>query len=206
MSARVMGRWLSHRDADALVRETHHRVSNHLQILASLIGLQAREHPLAAVREALLDVRRRVLAIARLNTGLQQAEDGEMLEVSRLMAGLESDLRLCFETDEGPSIALDFDIEPGEAPVDTALTLMLIVNELITNAVKHAALPHGGRIRVTLQREPLGDWRLTVSDDGPGPPPDAFARGDHGLGLVQHLVRKLRGTISVDRGVQVRFH
>jgi two-component sensor histidine kinase len=205
MSARTMGRWLSHRDADALVRETHHRVSNHLQILASLIGLQAREHPLSAVREALLDVRRRVLAIARLNTGLQQAQDSEMLEMSRLMAGLESDLRLCFETDGGPSLSLHFDVEPGEAPVDTALTLMLIVNELITNAVKHTALPHGGRILVTLKRDEHGDWRLTVSDDGPGPPPDAFTQGDHGLGLVQNLVRKLKGTIEVDKGVRVRF-
>jgi two-component sensor histidine kinase len=70
---------------DFVLHEMHHRVSNHLQILASVVGLQAREHDSAEGRDALFDVRRRILAIARLDSQLQRGAGGGLVEISHFL-------------------------------------------------------------------------------------------------------------------------
>jgi two-component sensor histidine kinase len=187
-------------DADSPVREAHHRISNHLQILASFIGLQAREHQNAQVREALLDVRRRILTIARLHADLQGARQREILDLSQYLAHLTEQIRASFGAVEDFPLDLDLDPGPSAVKVETAVTLGLIVNELVTNAIKHAMIPKGGRVRVSLHRREDGVWRLTVSDQGPGLDTTMArqAHSDHGLGLIRSMVGRLKGAMSVD--------
>lgn len=185
---------------DMALQEMHHRVSNHLQILASLVGLQARGQDDLKVREALLEVRRRILAIARIHGELQRAHGEGVVEISRFFQKLGEDLRLSFSVEEGANLRIDFDVEPGEAPVETAISLALITNELVTNAMKHAVLPVGGGIDVELRHAVDGAWRLTVRDEGPGMKTGSFQAEDElGFSLLHFLVRKHRGVLSVGR-------
>jgi len=181
-------------DDHTMAREAYHRVSNHLQILASLINLEARQLPGGEATEALLGVRRRILAIARLQSELQRIGDEGMIDVAALLDRLNDDLRLCFDADD----RLEVSAEAGYLPADTAATLVLIINELVTNSLKYAVLPEGGRIRVRLGRQEDDLWRLSVSDDGPGFPEGALSRrSDHGLDLVRRLAGKIRGALDV---------
>ncbi|MCC6918059.1 MAG: sensor histidine kinase [Alphaproteobacteria bacterium] len=189
--------WRSDRDPRAAVRELHHRVSNHLQILASLIGLQARNHAHPEVRDALLDTRRRVLAVARVNSEIQHSDDTASMQLSPFLGRLRNDLLLCFAADLAFPFVLEFDIDDMEAPVETALTLSLIVNELVTNAVKHAVLPHGGKVQVQLRRRPGGEWRLAVRDEGRGLGQEALEGEAHGLAMVRALAAKLGGVVTI---------
>jgi two-component sensor histidine kinase len=187
-------------DAQSQLRESHHRINNHLQILASLIGLQARAALEPATREALMQVRRRILAIARLHAELQTTEDEEVVDISRFFMRLGEDFRLTFGADETDGVRLVFEVEPARLPTEQVVTIALMVNELVNNAVKHATLARGGggEVRVSLRRE-LGGWRLTVADDGPGLAADAFEQAEgHGLGLVRLLAQKLKGSVQVD--------
>ena len=188
--------------AELLVREAYHRISNHLQLLVSLIGLQAREHPDPAVREELLQIRRRVLAVARLHAELQRLEDDQALDVSQFLNRIADDLRMGFGIDPNSGLRLVFDIEHVQMSSEKAVSLALIINELVTNAIKHAVAPGGGEIRVRLRHQLDGTLRLMVSDDGPGLPPDAFAGEGHGLDLIQVLVRKLGGSIRTEPAPQ----
>jgi two-component sensor histidine kinase len=182
-----------------MVREAHHRISNHLQLLVSLIGLQAREHPDPAVREELLQVRRRVLAVARVHAELQKAQEDQTLDVSRFLGRLEEDLRTTFATEIHSRPKLEFEVDPGQMESETAITLALIINELVTNAMKYAVTATGGAIKVQLKRLADQTWRLLVSDDGPGLPPGALhSPNAHGLNLVQLLARKLGGALTVE--------
>lgn len=189
--------------AQVRLRESHHRIKNNLQIVASLLAIQARASAEPAVREPLMDAYRRVLAVARLHERLQEAADDAVTDAGAFLRGLCPDLELA-----GLSIAVEADDAP--LPSETVVTLALVVNELATNAAKHAYGEAGGEIRVCLRREPPG-WRLTVVDDGRGMAADALQAQDRqGLGLVQALVRQLRGSITVDQtlagaSVTVRF-
>ena len=196
-------------NADAQLRETHHRINNHLQVLASLIGLQARDEADGHTREALMLARRRILAVARHHGELQAGQGEESIDVARFFAGLGEDFRLTFGAEAETGLRLEFEVERAEMPTEQAVTIALIVNELVNNAVKHATLQGGGgTVRVSLHREFEG-WRLRVADDGPGGlDSDAFEQpsGSHGLGLVQLLAQKLKGSVEVessDRGAAI---
>jgi two-component sensor histidine kinase len=197
---------------EALLRETHHRINNHLQILASLLGLEARTNASAEAAEALMGARRRILAIARLNGELQNAKVAGEVDLRAFLTRFGEDMRDCFSSRELLELPLKLDVEPAQLPAEQAVTVALIINELVTNAVKHAVLPHGGGVLVRLRRLPDRCWRLTVSDEGPGLPPDAFDKPEeHGLDLIRILVRQLRGELTVDRpahgaAISVRFH
>jgi two-component sensor histidine kinase len=182
-----------------LVREAHHRISNHLQLLVSLIGMQAREHPDPAVREELLQVRRRVLAVARLHAELQRAQEDQTIDVPRFLGRMAEDLQMTFATELQGRPSLVFEVDPGQMSSEGAITLALIINELVTNAMKHAASPNGGTIKVELKRTPDQTWRLQVSDDGPGLPASALhSPTASGLDLVQLLARKLGGALKAE--------
>jgi two-component sensor histidine kinase len=184
-------------DDQTMAREAYHRVSNHLQILASLINLEARQRPGGEASEALLGVRRRILAIARLQSELQRIGEEGMIDVAALLNRLSGDLKLCFDVERDD--LLEVSADAGYVPADTAATLVLIINELVTNSLKYAVLPEGGRIRIRLGRQHDDLWRLSVSDDGPGLPDSALsAPSDHGLDLVRRLAGKIRGALDVE--------
>lgn len=177
-----------------LVREMSHRIKNNLQMVASLLSMQQCASQDPHTRECLSHARERVATIARLHNSLYRTADFESLDTQEYVSGL------CRHIGEvmiaGRPITLLTQIESHPIEIDRAVPLGLVVNELVTNAVKHAFGDGGGEIRVSLTRE--GDELvLRVKDTGKG----LAAETGKGLGMrmVQVFADQLGGTLKIGK-------
>jgi len=197
----------AHERVVALLQELGHRIKNSLQIIASIVSVEARSHKSGEGRAALERVSHRIAAIGRLYSVLEKANAVEEVDATTYLEELCRDLIASVQKEDGASIALKTDIESAPLPADRAIPLGLIVNALVTNAVKYAFPGETrGTVEVTLKRIP-GELRLHVSDDGKGIDP---RRTDSGVGgrLVETFARQLGGEVereSGDKGTIVRL-
>jgi len=171
------------REKEVLLKEVHHRVKNNLQVISSLLNLQARYLPDPAAREIFRASQHRVQSIALVHEKLYQSADLSHVDFGDYTVALLDNL---FETfDAGPrGISKLVDIGAIRLSVDIAIPCGLIVNELVTNALKHA-FPGGreGTVRVILRESADGALDLTVGDDGVGLPEGMDPRKTSSLGL-----------------------
>jgi two-component sensor histidine kinase len=171
------------REKEVLLKEIHHRVKNNLQVISSLLSLQARYLPDPAARQIFRASQHRVQSIALVHEKLYQSADLSHVDFSDYTVALLDNL---FETfDAGPrGISKVVDIGAIRLSVDIAIPCGLIVNELVTNALKHA-FPGGreGTVRVILREGADGALDLTVGDDGVGLPEGVDPRKTSSLGL-----------------------
>ena len=167
-----------------LLHEVDHRVKNNLTMIGSLLRLQARslaDPALSATLNAMLE---RVDALATVHRRLYQSDDITKLDVGALAETLAHDV---VGASGRANIDLSADAEPIYVPSSQAAAVGLIINELLTNAVKHAfAKGRGGRLAVKAHARD-GEARIIVQDDGPGMPKD----GEHGTGLGRTLIGRL---------------
>jgi PAS domain S-box-containing protein len=175
-----------------LVNEIDHRVKNNLQMVASLIVMQARTIPDPAIRGSLQAMLARVEALSTVHRRLYQTKDVTSFDVARFVHDLVTDLISAFGSDR---IRTALDLEPVSVPSDKAAPIALMVNELVTNALKHAFI--GGRngtigVRVG---QPDGKLRIEISDDGDGMN-GTPAAGTFGLKLVNSLARQLHADVE----------
>jgi PAS domain S-box-containing protein len=190
-----------------LLQELTHRVKNSLQFIASMITIEARSLESAEGKAALARVSRRILALGHLYSKLSQAGTFEAVDAATYLNELCRDLIASVYKDGDAFIMLKTDIESELLPTDRAIPIGLIVNELVTNAVKYGFPGEAtGTVTVTLKRLP-GELRLTVADDGQGLDP---RRADSGLGgrLVDRLAQQLGGQVerkSGSRGTAVQL-
>jgi PAS domain S-box-containing protein len=185
-----------------LVREVRHRVKNDLQFISSVLNMQERRLSDGPALRALEDCRDRIETIALIHESMSQSDDLVSLPLARdIRSRAASVLRVSGQ--ESGAVALEIET-PDEIVLDAdrAIPCGLILNELMTNALKHA-FPGGrtGTLRVVLRRD--GDDRaaLIVEDDGVGVPPELErpARDSMGFRLVQALAKELRGELRVRR-------
>ena len=185
-----------------LLREVNHRVANSLQLIASLIQLQARKVTDPVARGMLRQAVERVEAVGLVHRRLYTGQDVEFVEMDDYLGGLVDELsRTMQSTEGGPVIALT--AEPIRVETDKAVPLGLIVNELVTNALKYAYPPGtGGAVRVHLGRPGEGAVRLVVEDDGIGYPEEDAAPVGSGLGslIVSSMASSLKASVELDRG------
>lgn len=184
-------------EKETLLQEVHHRVKNNLQVVASLINLQSRQVGDAAAREVLEATKQRVQAIALLHEGLYRSSDLASVELGPYLRGLAGDL-LRANADPARNITVVCEAAGMRTNMDSAVPLGLIVNELVSNALKHAFNGCSSG-RVTVRLEPQGEQgELRVSDDGAGLPANfSFERADSlGLRLVNNLARQLDGELT----------
>ena len=193
-----------------LLQEVHHRVKNNLQIISSLLNLQADQVQDAAVLELLAVTRNRVGAMALLHENLYQSESLARLNLPEYVKSLCAHLLRA----AGPiraRVQLECHVEPGtiSLELDQAVPCGLLLNELVTNALKHA-FPgeRSGCIRVTLERATPQTVGLTVADDGVGLSVtlDPRATSSLGLQLVSLLTQQLHGTVNFERGQGTAVH
>jgi two-component sensor histidine kinase len=194
--------------AEAMLREVNHRVGNSLQLVSSFISLQLRQMKNDAGRLALQDAQVRIEAVAQVHRRLYTSADMASVALDEYLEGLVDELVQSLSPDEGaPCITLK--AEPLRVDTDQAVSLGVVVTELVTNAVKYAYSPGGGGdIRVLLER--LGETRavLTVEDDGPGMG-DGKPKGT-GLGgkIISAMAHGLRSQVEIDpehTGVRARM-
>jgi two-component sensor histidine kinase len=181
-----------------LLDEVNHRVKNSLQIVANLLRTQALRHRSQEVREELLDSSSRVLAIAEVHRRLYgEGAVYDTVELSDLIRSIAENAVPSGTDEPAMSVAVG---TPLPAPVDTAVPVALIVNELLTNSYKHA-FPGGRTGTVRLDMEVEGDEvRIDVADDGIGLPEEvAISGGGFGLNTVRNLTRQIRGRLEIER-------
>ncbi|AAK22272.2 PAS domain-containing protein [Caulobacter vibrioides] len=186
----------------ALLHEVDHRVKNNLQLISSLLLLQNRRVPDPAVKASLRGMLGRVNAIATVHRRLFQSEDVERFDVSAFIRDMVADLMGSAMRDD---IRVELDLERVEIPAAKAAPLALVVNELLTNALRHG-FPEGrgGRIFVGLSRL-NGDFRIEITDDGVGQDRETRASG-FGLTIVQLLCQQLKAkweTTDAEPGTRV---
>jgi two-component sensor histidine kinase len=193
-------------EKEVLLKEIHHRVKNNLQIVSSILNLQMDQIEDPAALELFQESQSRVRSIALFHEKLYQSEDLARVDIAEYLKGLTSGLFATYGID--PDV-LQLSLKVDDIPmgVDAAITSGLIVNELLSNSLKHA-FPDGrrGKVRVELRADPAGAV-LEVMDDGIGVPDHLDFRNPATLGLklVSILTDQLRGTIELDRSHGTRF-
>jgi two-component sensor histidine kinase len=146
---------------DLLFKELNHRVKNSLQIVSSILQLQA-PHAGTDAASALRNAAARVLAIAAVHERLYTGEDATVVRLDTFLADLCQDIGRAYGYADG----IRCQVERVDVPTDMAIPLALMVNELVTNAVKHAGPP----CSVTLRAETEKGLKLSITDGGRGPP------------------------------------
>lgn len=180
---------------DEMFDELNHRVKNNLAIVSSMLTMQARAATAPAVREQLATAVDRIQTIADIHASLYRT--GRKNEVD--FAAYLHDLcdRLGSSLLDPDRITLTLQAAPTFLPLDRAVALGVLVNELVTNAAKHAyPAPSTGRISVQLEHDD-GGLALTVSDRGKGFPAEPPKTG-LGMRLVKSLVRQLGATFEIE--------
>jgi two-component sensor histidine kinase len=182
-----------------LLREMNHRVANSLQLIVSLLEMQARKLPDQSVRAVLRQAADRVEAVALVHRRLYTGSDVGHVDMAEYLAGLAEELARA--THAGDQRArVEVSAVPVRLETDRAVALGLVVNELVTNALKYAyPLDAPGIVRVILDYDDAGTLRLAVEDDGAGYKPDAAARGS-GLGsmIVSAMARAAGAEVQRD--------
>ena len=183
--------------AEMLLHEVNHRVANSLALVAALVGMQAKASPEPPVRTALSEVQARILAIAGIHRRLYTSQDVRSVEISDYLAGLLHDLEATL-TEAGHASNVRLDVDQVQVPTDKAVSIGVVVTELVTNAFKYAyPAGSGGEIRVRFRRAADHKVRLAVEDDGIGWTGEGTPQGT-GLGsrIVSALARGLGGSLT----------
>jgi PAS domain S-box-containing protein len=195
------------REKDVLLGEIHHRVKNNLQIVYSLLDLQSARISDQIVLDMLRDSQNRIRSMALIHQTLYQSKDFAEVNFGRFLETLVPTLVASYGVDPN-SILLTIDAEQVLLPIDAAIPCGLVVNELISNALKHAFQNRDrGEIQVTLAYEGSSQVRLLVSDNGNGVPDhvDMIRTSTLGLQLVTLLAEQLGGRVEMQRSNPTQF-
>jgi PAS domain S-box-containing protein len=193
-------------EKEVLLREIHHRVKNNLQIIISLLYLQASKTQDAGFAAALMESQTRVRSMAMIHEKLYQSDNLSSIDFEGYLNNLVANLMVAYGVDRS---RVKVTIAAGNLPmtINTAIPVGLIMNELVSNALKYA-FPKGGSGEVSIRGSMEGDaLLLKVSDTGRGIPETLDWRhaDSMGLNLVQTLIRQLKGTIELSRDAGTEF-
>ena len=177
----------------ALLHEVDHRVKNNLQMVSSLVLLQSRSIADEGTRRTLREMLARIEALGTVHRRLYQSDDVTRFDVGEFIRDLVTDLTSVAAHER---VTARFELEAATIPAELAVPLALIVNEVATNALKHA-FPEGRRGTI-LARVATHDTRLRVeiADDGIGRPDHAPTKISFGMSLIKTLSRQLKAEIG----------
>lgn len=196
------------REKTVLLNEIHHRVKNNLQVISSLLSLQSRASG-PEVAAALDESRHRVRAMALIHQLLYERNDFSQMDLAEYLGRLCRLLADLAATTRG-RVSVAFSPSASRVSLDLqhAVPCGLLVNELVTNAIKHA-FPGERRGTVTVSLTALEDgaYRISVADDGIGLPPGiALGQGSSlGFQLIPMLAEQAGGSLTLERGAGTRF-
>jgi two-component sensor histidine kinase len=198
---------ISLRDKDVLLKEIHHRVKNNLQVISSLLYLQARTVNDPQVQAVFLDSQNRVRSMALVHEQLYRSVNFGDIDFDCYLRTLTTSIARGFRRDGRP-VTITRDAPGILLSINEAIPCGLLINELVTNAFKHAFPCHtGGSIHVRMVSLPESRIQLTVADNGVGLPEaiDPMTADTLGLKLVQMLSAQLGGTVEVVRSSGTTF-
>jgi two-component sensor histidine kinase len=177
-------------ETEIMLRELQHRMKNNLQVIVSFLALQGRQSSNEEVRERIGRVMDRVMAIGLAHDQLSFKNSVSSVDMRDYLKAL------CANIDpRRPNLTIDTEFESASIPLDRAVPIGLILNELVTNSVKYAFDEEGGVINVTFRiNETIGEAELSVGDNGRGMGP--ARSGSLGLRLVESLSHQLGGRLT----------
>jgi PAS domain S-box-containing protein len=199
------------KEKESLLREVHHRVKNNLQVISSLLNLQASSIKDPQIAQLFRECQVRITSIALLHDTLHRSDNLSLIAMSEYMGTLIGHLFRSYGVDSN-RIRVNLQVDEVEFDIDTGLTCGLILDELVSNCLKHAF--NGSRqgcITIALQAHVDDTYSLRVSDNGVGLPKDGVLNNPDSLGLelVGLMAEKLDGAITLQSGQgtewQVRF-
>jgi len=191
------------KEKELLLKEIHHRVKNNMQIISSLLSLQSRYIKDKDALEMIEDSRNRVRSMALVHERLYRRGDFSSIDVTGYIDSLVRELFKNYHIDTG-KIKFEIDVEDVKLDIDRAIPCGLVVNELVSNALKHA-FPKGwkrkGEVLVKFYRKKSSEYELVVRDNGKGMPEGFDIEGSDSLGLhLVHIITEdqLDGRIEVN--------
>jgi PAS domain S-box-containing protein len=190
-------------EKDMLLEEMRHRVANSLQIIASILLIKARTVQSEETRLQLQDAHQRVLSVAAVQQHLHVSGGAKPIEIGNYLSKLCETLAQSMIGGSRP-ISLKVEADPGAAASNQAVSIGLIVTELVMNALKHAFPDEKKDAAIVVSYKVAdGDWKLAVSDNGVGKPDVSASDKKGGLGtsLVQSLAKQLDAQVDVASGL-----
>ncbi len=188
------------KEKEVLLREIHHRVKNNLQVVSSLLDMQARDASNKDTIDALTESKDRINAMALIHTQLYEGSDLSEINMNRFVNSLLVQVFQSYSARDA-EITPIVSVADYPFPISMAVPVGLLLNELLSNALKHAFVGRKeGTIEVSMTASEEGKINLTVSDDGAGLPPgfDINTTGTLGLRMVKILIEdQLRGSLEV---------
>jgi PAS domain S-box-containing protein len=195
------------REKELLLSEIHHRVKNNLQIISSLLRLQSRHISDPEYQRIFMESQDRVQSMALIHEDLYESRDLGNVDFQGYVSKLMSHLFLSYGVDQS-RVRYKVEVAAGSIGIDCAVPCGLLVNELVSNSLKHAFPGEGrGEIGVALSSNHEGLFDLVVWDNGIGLPPGLHFKNTPTLGLrlVSTLVRQLRGKMELAHGPGTKF-
>jgi len=185
------------------LREGDHRIKNSLQIVASLMSVQERRETNSAAKHALRAATARIQAVASIHDALQLTGGGDDVNLGALVETMCGSLQSMAGDPEAVQVIVD--AEFIHAPIALAQPIVLAVNELVVNALRHA-FPNGrcGAVSVNITRDGR-ELRVVVADDGVGLPPGYQDGLGFGMKLVRMMIAKVDGVLLVENQAGARF-
>ncbi len=178
----------------AMVKEANHRVANSLQILSAFVNIQASAVGSEEAKSALRDTQQRIAAIAQVHRRLYNSDDIATIDMAEYLLPLAEELQATWSTPSSPR-KVSFLADSVRLKTDRAISVGIIVTELVGNACKYAYRPdEAGEVRIRLLHE-ASNFRLSVEDDGPGV--DLGAK-PQGTGVGTRLIRAMAQSLGAD--------
>ncbi len=195
------------KEKEALIKEMSHRVTNNLQVISSLLNLQAGYITDEPARRVFMESQNRLKALALIHDKLYQSEDLTSIDFSGYIRNLVVHLFRAYKVN-AHAITLQLDLDPVILDIDRAVPCGLIINELVSNSLKYA-FPNGktGEVRIDLHGDNERRLLLAVVDNGIGFPSEMDFRRTASLGmqLVNTLTDQIEGTITLERNCGTTF-
>jgi PAS domain S-box-containing protein len=186
------------REKEVLLKEIHHRVKNNLQVVSSLLGLQAHMIQDPRLRIPFEDSQARIRTMALIHEQLYRSSTLAQIDFAAYLRDLANSVMRASHVGPG-RLSLEISAETVYFPIETAIPCGLLLHELLSNCVKHAfPESRSGTIGIALHRHLQETFVLTVHDDGVGLPPglDVYSTASLGLRLVHLLAAQLHGSLT----------
>src|SRR5208337_4643078 len=186
------------REKETLLREIHHRVKNNMAVVSSLLSLEAKKIKDATVRALFEESQQRIRSIALVHERLYQTKDLSAINFEGYIKSIIAEIISLYRIDTS-TITTEINIGGIELDLESAVPCGLIINELLTNAFKHAFPNNGGGVISINFAKTDGAHTLTIKDNGVGLPEgfDYKEANTLGLQLVKVLTRQLKGTLQI---------
>ena len=190
------------KEKEVLLREIHHRVKNNLQIISTLLSLQSSKSGKINVEDLYIESQNRIQSIALIHEKLYKSDDLAHINFESYIKDLVSDLFDSYGVNSS-RIKLNLNIEEVTMGIETAIPCGLIINELVSNSLKHGfSSSETGQINVELRKD--GEYSLIISDTGSPFPEemDIISNDTLGLELIKNLVIQLDAKLTFKRDIK----